>query len=419
MAQLVDSRDFNLSPQFGGVGAGLQTLAQFQQLGQQNIAMDKQAQIRSILAQQQQAPQTQQQQQLAAQSAGFEDPQSLAEQPQILSLDEKKELAKTVDPAQANKIFESLGIDDPSLRAEASRFGSALENTPFQQRAGVINARIQEIQARGGDAKDTIKLLEMSEQQQNQAALGVQLADLSTKERFAVTGQLAKARATSEKGGLSEVQSAKILEDGTVQFVRKDGTVEIKPPNEVDRDIVARAKGFGVDLQQRRSQARGLGKDAAKASSDAVTSLQSMRSNNATLKQVIDEVRGGAETGPLADKLPSFRAATIRLNQLKNKLGLDVVGAVTFGALSEGELKLALSTALPTTLQGPELIKWAEDKIAAQEKLATYLEDQAIFLGQSGNTRADWITEQRSRAKTQPESPTTPQIVGRFRVKVE
>jgi hypothetical protein len=283
----------------------------------------------------------------------------------------------------------------------------------------VINARIQKLQAEGRDAKDTIKLLDMTAEQQNQAALGVQLADLSTKERFAVTGQIAKARATDEKGGISEVQSAKILEDGTVQFVRKDGTVEVKSPNEADRDIIERSKSFGVDLQQRRAQGRGLGKDAAQASSKAVTTLQGIRSNNATLRQVVDEVRGGAETGPLADKLPSFRAATVRLNQLKNKLGLDVVGAVTFGALSEGELKLALNTALPTNLQGPELIKWAEDKIAAQEKLATYLEDQAIFLGNSGNTRADWIKQQRDQAKVAPVSPTTPQTVGRFTVEVE
>ena len=76
---------------------------------------------------------------------------------------------------------------------------------------------------------------------------------------------------------------------------------------------------------------------------------------------------------------------------MKNQLGLDVVGSVTFGALSEGELNLALSTALPTGLEGPELVKWAEDKIEAQEKLSAYLEEQAVFLTQPGNTSADWL----------------------------
>ncbi|MHC4648677.1 MAG: hypothetical protein ACYTBJ_24740, partial [Planctomycetota bacterium] len=170
MAQLVDARGFNLNPRMGGFGAGIQGLAQLQQFGQQNIAQDKQAQIRQILAQQQAgAPQTQQQQMLAEQSAGFETPQALAEQPKIFSLEEKKQMARNVDPVEAEKIFTSLGIDKASHRAEASRFGSQLENTPFEQRAGVINARIQKLQAEGRDAKDTIKLLDMTAEQQNQA----------------------------------------------------------------------------------------------------------------------------------------------------------------------------------------------------------------------------------------------------------
>jgi len=71
-----------------------------------------------------------------------------------------------------------------------------------------------------------------------------------------------------------------------------------------------------------------------------------------------------------------------------------------------------MSTGLTNTLQGPELVAWANDKIEAQSKLATYLEDQAIFLGTSGNTRADWITSQRNKAKAAPESPTTPMATG-------
>ena len=41
-------------------------------------------------------------------------------------------------------------------------------------------------------------------------------------------------------------------------------------------------------------------------------------------------------------------------------------------------------------MQGPELVKWAKDKINAQEKLSKYLEEQSNFL-LSGNTVPDWI----------------------------
>jgi len=144
------------------------------------------------------------------------------------------------------------------------------------------------------------------------------------------------------------------------------------------------------------AKAEALGKSSAKKAGDAIKQVSGMRQNNITLRKVIDEVRGGANTGPLISALPSFKAASVRLDNLQKQLGLDVVSGVTFGALSKGELDLALSKALPTNLDGPELIQWAEDKIAAQEKVASYLEDQAIFLSKPGNSESDWLELQRS-----------------------
>jgi len=80
---LVDVRGFglNVMPQQGLLG-GLQEISAFQQLGQQNIQAEKSAQIRQLLGQAGQvAPQTEQQQQLAAQTAELGGPQALEEQP--------------------------------------------------------------------------------------------------------------------------------------------------------------------------------------------------------------------------------------------------------------------------------------------------------------------------------------------------
>lgn len=56
-------------------------------------------------------------------------------------------------------------------------------------------------------------------------------------------------------------------------------------------------------------------------------------------------------------------------NQIKNTLGLGVIGATTFGALSEGELNLALATALPPIKDKQKLREWVSAKREASRKL--------------------------------------------------
>jgi len=199
--------------------------------------------------------------------------------------------------------------------------------------------------------------------------------------------------------GKSEVQSSKILPGGLVQLVRKDGTVEILPANEAEAELVKASEARGAEIQGIRAQEREVGKGTAKIALESFDKIGKIRENTANLRQVIDLVGDGAETGPLADKLPSFRAETIKLNTLKNQLGLDVVGSVTFGALSEGELELALKTALPTNLDGLELVSWAKNKIDAQEKLASNLEEAAVFLSTTGNSVADWVKLKQQERK--------------------
>jgi len=110
-----------------------------------------------------------------------------------------------------------------------------------------------------------------------------------------------------------------------------------------------------------------------------------------------DQGGGGANSGQLADLLPNWKASTIALENVKNRLGLDVVGSVTFGALSESELNMALNTALPTNLPEADLIKWLDDKIKAQNKLMAYLNDQAIFLSDGDKTVGDWLRHVRDK----------------------
>lgn len=413
---LVDVRGFNLQPQAAPLTTGLQELAGFQALGQQNIQREREAQIRQLLGQAGQTqPQTQQQQMLAAQTADLGGEQALAEQPQAAtSQQDLIAQARQIDPVIAQKQLKAMGLDDATRRAEASRMAAELQSIPFEQRAERINARAQQLQAQGRDPKDTLQLLNMTEAEQNQALTGIQLLDLSTKERLTFRDREAKA----VKLGGPEVKSSKILDDGTTIQSMKDGTTQVISPEgialtgDARTEAVKKAQKFAVGLQGKRAQQREGGKGAAKIALNAFDQVGKIRSNVSDLQEGIRLVREeGAETGPIVDKLPSFRASTKKLENLRSRLGLNVVGAVTFGALSEGELGLALDVALPKGLNEEETIKWMEDRIIAQKKLANNLEEAALFLSEPGNTVADFIRFTKKRdadAKAQRDDTTKP-----------
>ena len=140
---------------------------------------------------------------------------------------------------------------------------------------------------------------------------------------------------------------------------------------------------------------------AAEKAKESFTQIDAIRSNIVNLREARSLVEQGAGTGPIDRLLPSFKAASIALDNMQGRLGLDVVGATTFGALSKGELDLAKAVALPTGLEGPDLIDWIDRKIAAQDEVSQYLERQAVFLSSTDeegnpNTIADWKRQQKA-----------------------
>jgi hypothetical protein len=111
-------------------------------------------------------------------------------------------------------------------------------------------------------------------------------------------------------------------------------------------------------------------KEAVTRGSQAFDTLGNIKSEIGNFDKAIEALDEGAMTGPVVSNLPSFRASTIALNNAANRLGLNVIGAVTFGALSEAEMKLAMSTALPREMEGKELKNWLLERRRAQQKLA-------------------------------------------------
>lgn len=146
-----------------------------------------------------------------------------------------------------------------------------------------------------------------------------------------------------------------------------------------------------IDKGAEAAASEEAGKQAIQKSGEAFDSLNKVSKNIANIDVAIDALDRGAAAGAIQKYFPDITEASASLTNAMNQLGLDVIGSVTFGALSEGEMKLAMETAVPRNLDGPELKEWLLAKKAAQEKAAEALRAAAIYLGTPGNTLAGWL----------------------------
>ena len=118
---------------------------------------------------------------------------------------------------------------------------------------------------------------------------------------------------------------------------------------------------------------------------DAFASIGLANAAIGNIDSAIKAIDDGANTGPIDNWFPSFKTATIELQNAGNRMGLDVIGAVTFGALSAGEMKLAMSTALPMDMQPKELKTWLRTRKRAQHKLRSEMMKAAQHFESNGS----------------------------------
>jgi hypothetical protein len=214
-------------------------------------------------------------------------------------------------------------------------------------------------------------------------------------------------RAESSAGGSDKVQSSKVTPDGTTILVMKNGTTRVISSEGIElkgkarTDAIRASEDYGADIQGSRSQARGIGELTAKQVGQAFAEVGKIKKNIGNIDDAIAAIDAGASTGVIASKLPNITAASVQLANIRNTLGLDVIGSVTFGALSEGELNLALDTALPTNLAPKDLKAYLLNKKTAQTKLAGYLTEQATYLSKKGNTLSGWLEKVESKGNSE------------------
>ena len=141
---------------------------------------------------------------------------------------------------------------------------------------------------------------------------------------------------------------------------------------------------YKIKQKQAEKFAEMSGASRSKAIDAGIDKIAKIDLGLSNIDAAIKAVNDGAGTGAIEKMFPSIKAASVALDNIQGKMALDVIGAVTFGALSQGELDLARNVALPTGLDGPELSKHLQEKKAAQQKLRDYYNEQIQFLDQGG-----------------------------------
>lgn len=260
-------------------------------------------------------------------------------------------------------------------------------------RVSFLRQRVQEVAGRGGDPSDTQEVLSLFES--GQADQGNALLDsfVNTSIQTGLIKALPTEKALKPTASRQDFETFKQL---NARAQKTQDPIDIQLAEQFGRQ-----SGFAretpqelADIEVSKESRKTLVKQAATASKEAFDSLKGVRRTVANIDDAIKALDKGADTGPIVSKLPSFRQAAIELDNIKGRMGLDVVGATTFGALSESELAFALNVALPDSLEPAALKDWLVRKKDTQTKLANELRKAASFLGTPGNTIADYIAQQ-------------------------
>jgi hypothetical protein len=308
------------------------------------------------------------------------------------------------NPDIAKQILDNVGIVSQRQKEDAATFASSVLRAPDEETIQfLIDDRIRNVTALGGDPSETMLLKDLDPKMRTAALQNLKIAALTSLQRE----QLA-AREKKVGTGEDPVQSSKILDDGTVQFLRRSGEVEVKTPEAATKDLIKEAQRFGAELQGLRSGERKAAEESIKQSIDAFKKLAPIKKNIKNLNEGIRLIDEGAQTGVIAKRFPSIKSASVQLDNLQGRLGLDIIADVTFGALSESELAFAKDTALPIGLEGEPLKEWLTRKRDSQKVLAESLEEAALFLGDPGNNVPDYIRLKRAQ-QTQPTAQPTQQ----------
>lgn len=339
---------------------------------------------------------------------------------------ESQTVLESGDPAMMSQFMVANPSIAPALKQAASFKDESTKQNAIESSLKIIQGgdtdsilrdRAAFVSRTGGDPSGTLKLIGDPERAKKMATV-----TLAANMEPAQLKAMQEAGFLNKKDGIgsnAKVGAQEILEDGTVIQSTGKGVKVYSPTGELvtgqsAADTIKMARAEKVSNLRKAAGQKKLAtleaqnelegevqagiisqKEAANASIKAFDKIQAINQTISSYNEAIQLIDEGADTGVIESKFPSIKAASLKLDNLQNRLGLDVVSNTTFGALSAGELALAMSTALPKGLDGPDLKDWLIEKKAAQEKMADYLESAAIYLGTPGNTKVGWLKKKR------------------------
>lgn len=286
----------------------------------------------------------------------------------------------------------------------------------LQSRADALRSSGNEDGAKQAEAKLALLRADPSAAE---VSMGLALAAIAPDTLAAANGETDRVQSSQNYKNGTVVNT---MSDGTLQVVTVDGGVAtgadaaaavsagIESGVSFARDTSAGRESGKLETQVELSgvveQTKALAKLAASLVGENLKSYNLVRTNIANYGQAIAALDRGAKTGAVQQFFPNVTAASIELGNVRSRLGLDIIGAATFGALSKGELDLALSTALPEDMDEPALRDWLVRKRNAQEKMATELYKAAAFLADPSNTMEDYLGTIEQPTPDAPEGPS-------------
>ena len=295
---------------------------------------------------------------------------------------------------QQAKTAAADALDDERSRADLMNLAST--NDPALQNQ-ILEKRIADISAAGGDPSDSQHLLNMPfDQRQNWIQMKASELDIKMpKSTDDVEKGAGQREFESLTAGLTDEQKeeAVLIKLGISPRAVSSADITIAESEELtnqiadSKAIIGERKKFGELTGSSRASAIDKGFERIVKIDAAVRNIDG----------AIEALESGAGVGAIERFLPSFKAASVELDNIQKSMALDVIGSVTFGALSKGELDLAKEVALPTGLDTPQLIEYLKNRKAAQSKLRAYFNEQIQFLDQGG-TIAGFLREKERRS---------------------
>lgn len=203
-------------------------------------------------------------------------------------------------------------------------------------------------------------------------------------------GEAIKAELGTDRNFRTQVSTMRTDEKtGRMYYLESDGNGNQKIIYAKDDNGEPLYGDTGKARQDREIHTAGV-EQARAAGTKFFDKSESLKSSLDTFKQARLALDSGARSGIIDSALPALDANTQNLRSLANTAGIEVINSATFGALSEKELALAMSTGIPTSLGEDQLDAYLDAKIKAQEKLYNEISKKAQQLNTGNRTLGGW-----------------------------